>query len=97
LPKDNPYPMIVEVHYYKDGAPEDQAIRGHSFSAISDEHLVGKFRENAWHPDFICELTVNGSILNPDRREKFYSWLSEITRKVDEENEKRKEADKKPI
>ena len=97
MSKDNPYPMIVEVHYYKGGAPEEQAIRGHSFSAISDEYLVSKFRENAWHPDFICELTVNGSILNPDRREKFYSWLSEITRKVDEENEKRKKADKKSV
>ena len=89
--------MIVKVLYYKDGTPEEQAIRGHSFSAISDDYLVGQFRENAWHPDIINELSVNGKILPPDRRKKFYDWLNEITRKVDEENEKRKKADKKSV
>ncbi|WP_430508372.1 hypothetical protein [Rossellomorea marisflavi] len=89
--------MIVKVLYYKDGEPMNQAIMGHSFSAVSDEYLVGQFRENAWHPDIIRELSVNGKILPPDRREKFYDWLNEITRKVDEENEKRKKADKESV
>ncbi len=89
--------MIVEVIYYKGGAPHEQAIMGHSFSAVSDEYLVGQFRENAWHPDIINQLSVNGKILPHARREKFYDWLNEITRKVDEQNEKRKETDKKPI
>ncbi|MCP3742733.1 hypothetical protein NLX69_24170 [Rossellomorea sp. BNER] len=71
----------------------DQKIMGHTFSAVSEAHLVGKFREYQWQPIYISELIVNKTVLNEGRREDFYSWLNEITVKVDEENEAREKAD----
>lgn len=91
------FPLWITIKYFvraASGKAIDQKIVGHRFSASSEKHLVEMFKRNQWDPVYICELEVNGTILPEDRREKFYIWLSNITEKVREENETRKETDK---
>jgi hypothetical protein len=89
------FPMWFTVKYFVDSVnPLDQKIVGHRFSAADEAAVVGKFREYKWSPDNISVLEVNGVMITPDRRDKFFEWLFDITEKVREENEAREEADK---
>jgi hypothetical protein len=90
------FPVWFTIKYFEDSVnPMDQKIVGHRFSAANEAAVVEKFREYKWRPENISVLEVNGQSITPDRRDKFFQWLFEITEKVREENEARKEANKK--
>ncbi|MHA7139826.1 hypothetical protein ACRTEV_21580 [Rossellomorea arthrocnemi] len=94
--KQTKFPLWFTVRYFVDSInPMDQKIKGHRFSAANEAAVVQKFRENKWSPDNISFLEVNGVAITPDRRDKFFQWLFEITEKVREENEAREKTDTK--
>ncbi|NMH67320.1 hypothetical protein HF072_00685 [Bacillus sp. RO3] len=89
------FPLWFTIKYFVDSVtPMDQKIMGHRFLAANEKAVVEKFRENKWSPDNISVLEVNNVVLAPDRRDKFFQWLFEITEKVREEDEARKKTDK---
>lgn len=90
------FPMWFTIKYFVDSVnPMDQKIVGHRFSVANEAAVVEKFTENNWNSENISVLEVNNVVIAPDRREKFFQWIFEITEKVREENEARKKANKK--
>ena len=94
--KETKFPMWFTIKYFVDSVnPMDQKIKGYRFSAATEEAVVQKFREYKWSPDNVSVLEVNNVVLAPDRRDKFFQWLFQITEKVREEDEERKKANEK--
>jgi hypothetical protein len=90
------WPKWITVKYFVDltGNATDQSIKGYRCSVSNKFDLVDKFQRHNLHKDNIVDLIVNDEILNIEKKKKFFKWLDEVKKEV-EEYEARKKADSK--